>query len=114
MKIANRDARRYVQSRTTFVGSNLFGYTFTDRFAPEGMQDGYAVFSYGVHWPLFIYSHGMWFENEERHSVTTSKHRSQSHPHCPTVFLSHHWMKKLFNEGFQAIAKARILSEVAE
>lgn len=105
MKIANRDARRHVQSRTTFVGSNLFGATF---------HDGYAVFSYGFHWPLFIHSNGMWFENEERHSVTTSKHRSQSHPHCPTVLLSHYWMKKLYAEGFQAIAKARILGEVAE
>lgn len=105
MKIANRDARRYVQSRTLFTGSNLFS---------QYSHDGYAVLSYGVHWPLFIHSNGMWFENEERHSVTTSKHRSQSHPHCPTVLLSHYWMKKLFNEGFQALAKARILGEVAE
>lgn len=106
MKIANRDARRHVQSRTAFVGSNLFGTT---------IGDNYAVFSYGIHWPLFIYSNGAWFENEERHSVTTSKHRSQSHPHCPTILLSKSWTQTLLTQGFQALAKARILNgEVAE
>ena len=44
----------------------------------------YVVYSYGSHWPMFIYDEiqRRWFENEDSRSVTTSKHRSQCHPHA--------------------------------
>jgi hypothetical protein len=106
-KITNRDARQYVQNFTEFEGSNLFSST---RRLPE--ETIYAVYSYGTHWPLFIWSEDAqaWFENEERHSVTTSKHRSQSHPHRPTILLSLRLMRKLATEGYKAIVTERILS----
>lgn len=74
----NRDARAYVQSRKTFKANNLFGHTY------KTFSDGevYVVYSYGQHFPLFVYHYrtGTWFENEDRYSKTTSKHRSQAHP----------------------------------
>lgn len=119
MKIANRDARQYVKRLHPFEGSNLYGrYFCVNPSSADHGDSGYAVFSYGEHWPLFIsvYLNGndTWFENEERHSVTTSKHRSQTHPHCPTVLLSHASMLLLFRKGYKAIAKERILQGVAE
>ncbi len=104
MKIANRDARQYVQRLHPFEGSNLFA-----QYKPEGNGVRYIVYSYGHHWPLFVHCHDTWFENEDRFSVTTSKHRTQSHPHCPTVLLSVEWMRKLAQGGYQAIAKERVL-----
>lgn len=41
---------------------------------------GYAVFSYGAHWPLFVHDGAQWFENSEKSGPTTSQHRMQSHP----------------------------------
>jgi hypothetical protein len=110
-KIANRDARYYVQRCIPFEGSNLFSFT---HFLPG--ETLYAVYSYGTHWPLFIWSDEAktWFENEERHSITTSKHRSQCHPHCPTVPLSNQLMRKLIDAGYKAIVKERILSGATE
>ena len=70
-RIANRDASFYTQKHLPFVGNNLFA-----------TKDGekYTVWSYGYHWPLWIYKDGKWYENNDKYSVTTSKHKTQSHP----------------------------------
>jgi len=71
MRTSNSNARAQVQSRLTFKGNNTFG---------EWIGEVYCVFSYGRHWPLFVYVDGTWYENSGRYSSTTSKHRSQLHP----------------------------------
>ncbi len=111
MKIANRDARQFVQKQHPFEGNNIYAQFHTMK-NEDGTHTGmwYAVYSYGDHWPLFIHCHDTWFENEDKRSVTTSKHRTQTHPHCPTVLLSYQWMLQLASGGYQAIAKERILT----
>ena len=104
-RVSNKNCRSLVQQRIPFKGSNLYGITREQSTDNER----YVVYSYGEHWPLFIYTQGCWFENEERHSQSTTIHRSHSHPHCPTVLLSTHWMKTLAQFGYNAIAKERIL-----
>ena len=115
MKIANKDARKFVQQQHPFEGSNLFATFRTKKGKDAEGNDThtgswYAVYSYGDHWPLFVYAEDTWFENEDRHSVTTSKHRTQTHPHCHTVLLSSKWMQRLAKGGYNAIAKERILT----
>jgi hypothetical protein len=81
-RVANRHCRKYVQEKEEFLGNNLFG-----KWENEHM---YVVYSYGNHWPLFVYlaESGTWLENESRTSVTTSKHRVQAHPMTDTVSVS--------------------------
>lgn len=71
MKVSNCNARSMVQSKLPFTGNNTFG---------ERIGEIYACFSYGHHWPLFAYVDGTWYENQEKYSTTTSKHRGQLHP----------------------------------
>lgn len=42
----------------------------------------YAVFSYGRHFPLYIFNKGerRWYGNMSRYSITTAKHRTQAMP----------------------------------
>lgn len=42
----------------------------------------YVVYSYGEHWPLFVYEKvgGTWMVNEDKASRTTSKHKGQVWP----------------------------------
>lgn len=116
MKIANRDAREFVQKQHPFEGNNLFAQFHTKKgkdvegnVTHTGMW--YAVYSYGDHWPLFIHAEDTWFENEDKHgSRTTAKHRSQTHPHVPTVLLSAQWMLRLAKGGYAAIAQQRVLT----
>jgi hypothetical protein len=101
-RIANSNARGYVSSHKPFKGSNLFAQW-------EG-DDRYVVYSFGTHYPMFIWTQGAWFENEDKYSRTTSKHRSQTHPHSPTILLATAWMKELAEQGYPSIAKKRILT----
>lgn len=109
MKIANRDARRAVQNRRAFTASNLYGVT--KHVSPE-LPEHYVVYSYGEHYPMFIYVDGQWFENEDNYSPTTSKHRTQAHPHEPTFPLSTQWMQVLAEQGYTALAKMRVVKGV--
>ena len=74
MRIANRNARDYTWSRQEFKGSNLFA-EWVNEFL-------YVVYSYGKHWPLFIYDDriGKWIGNHDKYSRSTSRHWSQAHP----------------------------------
>ena len=77
MKIANREARKYVEARMPFVGSNILGEWTTVRD-----RRVYCVYSYKW-WLLFLYDEeaDTWFENTESYSRTTSRHMSQCRPH---------------------------------
>lgn len=104
IRIANRNARRYVETLTPFIGSNLFAEFRTDR---------YVVYSYGSHFPLFIYSHltSRWYANSDRYSQTTSKQRSQCFPFNtdkPLVYLDTDQMRLLASEGFLSLVYHRM------
>ena len=79
-KIANGSARPFVQACKDFQGANLYAVHVNGQ---------YVVYSYGEHWPLFIYDprNNTWFENADKYGCTTSKHHGQAHPHCETVKL---------------------------
>ena len=87
MKCSNKDAREYVQQCKPFKANNLFA---------ELRGDTYIVFSYGYHWILFVCKGGVWYENKEKYSVTTGKHRSQANPRCETLKVSHEEIRKFY------------------
>jgi hypothetical protein len=125
MRTTNQSCRPLVRSRTVFNGSNLFSAFYpahsadTSRPAATGAADRYVVYSYGHHWPLFIFvpkeslpdgtpctathaggaADGIWFENQDKYSRSTTKQRSQAHPHCTTIPLSCAAMKDLAESG---------------
>jgi len=106
------NCRSFVERRVPFHTSNkqLFGY-----WCDSGV---YAVFSYGQHWPLFIFepTTSQWFANEDKYGVTTSKHYGKAHPFyqgVPTK-LSCTAMKRLVATGYTQLVEWRLVSgEVA-
>lgn len=101
------ECRQYVDRRVPFHTTNkqLFGYWCT-----SGV---YAVFSYGQHWPLFVYEPKTtsWFANEDKYGTTTSKHYGKAHPFAtPTTKLSCTAMKKLVAVGYTALVEWRLVS----
>ena len=89
--VANRDARRCVQRRIEFKGSNVWGEHTLN----------YVVYSYRYTWPLFVFDNlaNVWYENKDKVSPTTSKHRTQLHPLCNTIPLGVEDMKIVAREG---------------
>ena len=96
-KISNSISRKYVQGCEVFKANNLWSeYSAVGR---------YVVYSYARHWPLFIYDMqtNKWFENNSKYSVTTSKHKTQSHPLTDTIKLHVDDMIKVASNGVVAL-----------
>jgi hypothetical protein len=110
VKTSNIKCRQFVQSRQPFTANNLFAVHLPAQ--PDlNLTERYVVYSYGTHFPLFVWQAcdqgsqlGMWFENQDRYSVTTSKHRSQSHPHYPTQPMTTGAMRRIVEDGIAGLA----------
>ena len=64
-----------VRNKSMFTAGNVFAINYP-------VTGYYIVFSYGLHWPLFIYDHkkGQWYGNSDKYSATTSKHYRKLNP----------------------------------
>ena len=88
--IPNNKARAFVQRKEAFDGAHIFARWQTkdsDNRRGRSKQTLYVVYSYGHHFPMFVYDAdaNVWVENSDRYSVTTSKQRTQLHPLCDTI-----------------------------
>lgn len=74
IRTTNTNCRQYVQSKSPFITGNIFA---------EWHNGRYSVFSYGTHFPMYIYDSetGHWYGNKDKYSITTSKHQSQARPY---------------------------------
>ena len=112
-RINGRLAGSYVQRKEAFQNSN--GQLYAEwLLEPAGGFSRYVVYSYGRHWPLFVYvpQVNLWFENKEKFGPTTSKHRTFTHPHCDTVLLSLEQIKLLDRMGYGSLVYERINGNV--
>lgn len=76
--VSNSSARSMVANKSPFRASNLSGRNF---------GNVYVVESYG-YYPLFVYKNGVWYENANKFSASTSKQMSQSRPNAETILSS--------------------------
>jgi len=88
MKVANKNARQYVDELKKFEGSNTFATNDGGSFAYDVLADRknlYIVYSYGYHFPMYIYDRqaGIWVGSKDKYSSSTSKHQSQCRPSEP-------------------------------
>jgi hypothetical protein len=106
MRIANRQAAHYVRKHEEFNGSHLFA---EKRPAGEGYR--YAVFSYGHHWPLYVFDseHEVWFGNKDTYSPTTSIHAGRSRPPRVDHWLDISSMLRVADEGYVGFVKHRLV-----
>ena len=112
IRTTNRQARDYVRNGIPFRNSN--GQLFARWESPTI----YVVYSYGEHWPLFIYSTDTraWYANEDKASPTTSSHFTYAHPlpGDPPRYRSCAWMKRAAREGLGFILLSECEAAQAE
>ena len=93
------------RSQQEFNGSNTYArYHEATDYRPT---DLYIVYSYGEHFPMFIAEtfEGItkWYENGDKYSRTTSKQKTQLHPHYETTTLSAHAMRIMSAHGIAGV-----------
>lgn len=86
------DMRNLVENRTNFEGNSVVG---------KWMGSLYAVFSYGEHFPMYIYDTKTqaWVGNGDKWGVTTSKHQSKCRPNSVRVWLNTEQMRDVIRRG---------------
>ena len=105
-KIANSNARSAVQNLKEFQGSNTEGVWHSPLTHDDTMQ--YIVYSYGTHWPMFIYENGRWYENGGKVSKTTSRHHNQLHPRTETEIRSLEDMRYIVKHGIVGMMQNKL------
>ena len=85
MRVSMGRAVQCVREKIAFRGRNVFARWEATQHG--GPCDLYVVYSYGEHWPLYVYEQmtGVWYRNTEKSSSTTSRHSTQLHPGVPCV-----------------------------
>jgi len=75
---------------------------------------GYAVFSYGDHFPIYYYDHDakLWYGNEDKYSRTTSRHQSQAWPkgvgRDQIIWVNTRTLQNLVDKGYLKSVSERI------
>lgn len=105
--VANKDAWSEVVKKEAFVGSNMWGEWITrgghwanDEVVGE-VSELYVVYSYGTHFPMYIYDKqmGQWLGNKDKYSQSTTRHQSQTRPSNVEVWLDTDDMKLAVRNG---------------
>lgn len=89
---ANKRASQYIASNQAFKANNIF--------AEWESLNIYSVYSYGYHFPLYVYVKDLnkWYENKDKYSITTSKHKSQCRINVDYIGLNTQNLKELINK----------------
>ncbi len=86
-RVSNNKAIDYVEKLEMFQGSNTFALWYSWE---EGAKKLYVVYSYGHHFPMYIYDseQGKWIGNKDKYSRSTTRHQSQLRPSSIGLWLN--------------------------
>ena len=81
-RVSNNKARDYVNGFKEFQGSNMFGKWLDVGNGRTETNLLYAVYSYGSHFPMYIWdsTEKKWLGNKDKYSRSTTRHQSQGRP----------------------------------
>lgn len=100
MKIANKNARPYVEARKNFQGSNMFGKWLDIGGGRQSSFDMYAVFSYGSHFPMYVFEPSVgWIANKDKYSASTTRQQYHTRPSNIFAWFNTEDMKELIWYG---------------
>ena len=98
-KIANKNGGEYTANCTEFNGNNTFA---------RWENGAYVVYSYGYHFPMYVWKNSGWFENSDKYSVSTSKQQTQLRPN------TYPKMRMVNTEQLKQIIKAKTGQEICD
>jgi len=102
MKTTNTKSSIYTTKKEEFKANNLFA---------EWTNGVYVVYSYGRHFPMFLYNpvKDKWFENKDKYSISTSKQQNQARPsYADTNLMSTTFMQMEIKYGFSSAKNVTI------
>jgi len=107
MKISNNKAIEYIKKLEVFQGNNTYAEWLShgsgDDSGHHESKKIYVIYSYGHHFPIYIYDakEQKWIGNKDKYSPSTTRHQSLLRPSDEDIiWLSSDEMQKVrFNYG---------------
>lgn len=101
MRVSNNKARQYVEKLEEFQGSNTMGKWLNVANGRDGTNFIYVVYSYGSHFPMYIYDkiQGKWLGNKDKYSSSTTRHQSLLRPSSVGLWYNTDDMKEVIYHG---------------
>lgn len=89
MRVSNNKARDFVNGFKDFQGSNTTGKWLNVANGRDGTNFLYVVYSYGSHFPMYIYDdqENKWIGNKDKYSSSTTRHQSLLRPSSVGLWL---------------------------
>jgi hypothetical protein len=86
------EMRREVEGRRVFKGNSVFS---------EVTENFYTVYSYGYHFPMYVYDYalGDWIGNSDKYSTSTSRQQSKCRPNNVRHWLDTSELKHMIPMG---------------
>ena len=111
-RISNSDVSREVQGKRPFMTNNQTMFGEWKRVeGGDNPKDVYAVYSYGYHFPMYIYDEeaGVWVGNKDKYSRTTTTHQTKARPNAPIEqWFSTDTMKRILYNGLAGVVAKRM------
>jgi hypothetical protein len=91
-RTSNNQARQLVETGQEFNGNNTYARYTSDNC--------YVVYSYGSHFPMYIRFDGIWYGNDDKYSVSTSRHQSQLRPSHVHKYVDTNEMQEIIRKAY--------------
>lgn len=81
-RVANNKASEVINKLEEFQGSNMFGKLLKRTQGKDMDYELYVVYSYGSHFPMYIYDtkEQKWLGNSDKYSRSTTRQQSHARP----------------------------------
>lgn len=91
-RTTTHNCRPLVQRRTPFEISSKSLYA-------EWVRDYYVVYSYGEHFPMYVWDGARWLGNDDKYSPSTTRHQSAAHPYDVAQWMHTEELKRyIYNQ----------------
>lgn len=111
-RCSNSDAIRFIEYRDEFETNNETMYgRWKYRDINEGDSGRYVVYSYGDHFPMYVYDSKtcQWYGNKDKYSRTTSCHQSKARPRAGVAdWFDTETMKRIVEFGMVGLIEHKL------
>ena len=102
IKTSNQKCSEYVSKFVDFKANNVFSESII--YGVINKELCYAVYSYGHHFPLYVNKAGIWYENSDKYSVSTSKQQTQARPDTDTIKKTTSELKEIISDAKRLVS----------
>jgi SPX domain protein involved in polyphosphate accumulation len=100
--VTNREGGNYARACIAFETSNktMFGH-WVHRQSNDQDTKTYAVYSYGRHFPMYVYcpTTEQWIGNKDKYSRTTTRHQSHCRPNTVSLWVDTRELDGIIERG---------------